>query len=113
MLSHLRNQFQNLKTAAFNFSVNFITDIARGRMINLSIDSTAKTISVELGPKGEDKPIKIEIERYELLEGSPLQIRFGPVKSDRPMYDIALKSFVSGKAFDLPPVVSEWLKLFL
>jgi len=113
VLVYLKDQFKKLKIAAIDISIANAADIVRGRMINLLIDSKTKTICIELGPKEEDKPIKIEIASYELIEGDPFQIKLGSIKSDRPMYDLALRSFVSGKSFELPSFTYEWLKIFI
>lgn len=102
------------KDFAARKALNYITTTAGGRMLDLHVDSESKKITLILGPKGEDKPVLIEIEHYEFTEqNGSTAIRIDRLKSDRPMYDLALSSFVAGKAFVIPKDFIEWIKLFL
>lgn len=83
-------------------------------MLKIQVDGCLKVINIELGPKGEDKSIMVEIENYSLEEiNGVTSICINKIKSDRPMYNIALQSFVSGKSYEIPEDIALWLKLFL
>jgi hypothetical protein len=98
------------KRAAFN---QIISDM-EGRMLNLQVDGHSKTIRLELGPKGEDQPILVEVENYQLEErDGATTITIHKIKSDRPLYNLALQTFVAGKRYDIPSDMAAWVKLFL
>lgn len=114
MLDSVKSTIQAAQEWAARKAIGtFLKDLG-GRMLTLNIDSQAKKIQVVLGPKGEDRPIRIEVEGYEILEeGGTTRIRVRGVRTDRPLYQVALGTFVEGKAFELPEPAAEWLKLFL
>jgi len=91
-----------------------ITADAEGRMLKLQVDSASKTIKLELGPKGEDAPIQVEIQSYRVDEqDGATSIFINQITSDRPLYNLALQTFVAGKSFVVPADAAAWLKLFL
>lgn len=54
-----------------------------GKMLKLEIDSKRKTISLEILPKGEDKPIQVKIGRYEVIEGETGGLKLGDIQTSR------------------------------
>jgi hypothetical protein len=55
-----------------------------GQMTNIQIDSTAKTIHVELELKGEPAPLKIDVLSYQLSpESGESFIELGEIKTSR------------------------------
>lgn len=114
MLEFLRSKARAAKDWAVSQAIDHFKQQAGGRMLNLQIDSKARTLRLELGPKGEDRPIRIEAEGYEILdEPGATRIRLQGLSSDRDLYHLALRQFVEGKAFDVPESLAEWVKLML
>jgi hypothetical protein len=54
-----------------------------GEMLKLEIDSKRKTISLEILPKGEDKPIQVTIGRYEVIEGGQGGLKLRDIQTSR------------------------------
>lgn len=74
-----------------------------GRMLNLSIDSRAKKITVELLPKGEQTPITVTIDEYELITlNQQTSILIKRASANREWVDALLKDFATGESIKLP-----------
>lgn len=74
-----------------------------GRMLNLSIDSRAKKITVEILPKGEQTPITVTIGQYELIHlNQQTSILIKQASANREWVDALLKDFAVGEAIKIP-----------
>jgi hypothetical protein len=65
-----------------------------GEMLKLEIDSKQKTISLEILPRGEDKPIQVTIGRYEVVEGAQGGFKLGDIQASREWITEILKTLV-------------------
>jgi hypothetical protein len=81
-------------------------------MTHLAIDTTNKRVHVRLELVGEQEPVEIDITRYH-LEHHPgaAQIRIEEASASRPWLNVALREFVIGQSFPIPPKVEKLLKL--
>ncbi len=64
-----------------------------GKMLKLEIDSKRKTISLEILPKGEDKPIQVKIGHYEVIEGETGGLKLGDIHTSREWMTEVIKAF--------------------
>ncbi len=85
-----------------------------GKMLNFSVQPDTKKIYAEILLKGEDVPIKITLDGYEIdgPAGKPT-LRVAKVSASREWLEVVLKEFVEGKPIDLPPKAAPLLKLLL
>ena len=81
-----------------------------GKVIDLKIDNKNKQISVKALLNGEESPIEVKVEEYELQEES---ITIKKISSDRTWVNTALSNFVAGKSFALPPKSIDFINDFL
>jgi hypothetical protein len=64
-----------------------------GKMLKLEIDSKLKTISLEILPKGEDKPIQVRIGNYELVTGDQGGLKFSNIATSREWITESIKKW--------------------
>ena len=85
-----------------------------GQMLNFSVQPDTKKIYAEILLKGEDSPIKIHLDGYELdgPAGKPT-LRVAKVSASREWLEVVLREFVEGKPIELPPKAAPLLKLLL
>jgi len=76
---------------------------AFGVVRQLSIDTSKKTMRIELDLNGESAPISVDIDSYELNEkDGVLRIAFQEMNASREWISAVLKKYVVGQAFPLP-----------
>jgi len=83
-----------------------------GHMTHIQIDSTAKTIHVELDLKGEFLPLKIDVANYELTtEAGETFIKLGDIQTSREWIDHLISNYlpVEKKRFKVPGAVKALL----
>jgi hypothetical protein len=79
-----------------------------GHMTNIQIDSTAKSIHVELGLKGESAPMIIDVKSYNLsTESGETFIEFGDIESSREWINQLISDYLpqEKKRFKVPGAV--------
>jgi hypothetical protein len=79
-----------------------------GHMTTIQIDSTAKSIHVELELKGETSPIRIDVKGYELSSDSgETFIELGEIKASREWINQLISDFLppDKKCFKVPGAV--------
>ena len=79
-----------------------------GQMTNIQIDSTAKTLHVELELKGEPAPLKIDVASYQLTtEDGETFIELGEIKTSREWINHLISDFLphGKKRFKVPGAV--------
>ncbi len=117
MFSNLSRKLWALKDSAASFGLEKWA--ARklepyARMIDLKIDSQTKAATIVLQPHGEKEPIRVEIERYEILttaEGTKLVVR--KIKVSRAWMQLLAEQFLLGRSFDIPAEYASGLRLIL
>ena len=102
----MTNPFTSLKEVALEVALKAFMNReieAFGVVRQLSIDTSKKTMRVELDLKGESAPISVDIGSYELSEkdGKP-HIAFRELNASREWISAVLKKYVAGQAFPLP-----------
>jgi len=76
-----------------------------GQMTTIQIDSTAKSIHVELQLKGETSPLQIDVKSYELsTESSGTFIKLGEIETSREWINQLISDYLppEKKHFKLP-----------
>lgn len=79
-----------------------------GHMTSIQIDSTAKTIRVELDLKGETAPLTIDVKSYALSAGSgETIIELGDIETSREWVNLLLADYVKpeNRRFPVPGAV--------
>ena len=79
-----------------------------GQMTNIQIDSTAKTLHVELELKGESTSLKIDVASYQLsTESGETFIELGEIKTSREWINQLISDYLSPekKRFKVPGFV--------
>ena len=81
-------------------------------MTELSIDTKRKSLRVRLELVGEEQPIEIEITKYRLCSSdSGTQLIIEDATASREWLNVALREFVIGESFPVPPKAEALLKL--
>jgi hypothetical protein len=81
-----------------------------GEVIDLKIDNQAKTISLSVLLKGENSPINVKIEEYELKQDSgKSKITVKSANAERAWLNAALQNFVVGKSFKVPKNIEDYV----
>jgi len=78
-----------------------------GHMTILKIDSTAKSIHVELDLKGEPAPLRIDIKSYQLSsEGGDTCIELGEIETSREWINQLISAYLppAKKRFKVPSI---------
>ena len=85
-----------------------------GQMLYFSVQPDTKKISAELLLKGEDTPIKLTLDGYEISgPADKPTLRVAKVSASREWLEVVLREFVEGKPIELPPKAAPLLKLLL
>jgi hypothetical protein len=93
--------------AAFNARFQRI-----GKMTELTIDTKKRAIRVHLDLSGEAERIEIRIDKYELKRnGQETTLKILDATASRPWIAEALREFVVGRSFEIPPAAGAVLKL--
>lgn len=116
-MSLLKNLLDKTKGSAVSMAgKQFLSSYLQkyGQMLNFSVQPDTKKIYAEILLKGEDSPIKITLDGYELdgPAGKPT-LRVAKTSASREWLDVVLKEFVEGKPIELPPKAVPLLKLLL
>ena len=83
-----------------------------GHMTSIQIDSTARSIRVELDLKGESSPLAIDVRSYELLtESGETLIEIGEIVTSREWLNVLLADYLKpeNRRFPVPNVVKALL----
>jgi hypothetical protein len=81
-------------------------------MTELSIDTEKKRLRVRLELIGEKEPIDVEIIRYSLkIRDESTHITIEEATSSRPWLTVALREFIVGRDFAVPPKAVALLQL--
>jgi|GEM_PF-1177146 hypothetical protein len=74
-----------------------------GTITELQLDSKAKSISLFLDLKGEDRPVEIHLNDYEIVEqGGETLIRFGEMVTSREWLTQLIRDYVPAESKSLP-----------
>lgn len=85
-----------------------------GRIIDLKLDSEARTLIVTLELKGEREPVQIDVQEYELAKkGGRLWLVIKKVSTSREWLTELARRFAVGRQFELPPEASTLVSRFL
>jgi len=106
IFSWIKEAVQDVRDSAVETGIRvYLSNILKpfGTMTNLTIDSKARTIHLELELKGETSSIRIEIEKYALHEeGGELFLEILAIRASREWMNLAADQFVKNKRFKIP-----------
>jgi hypothetical protein len=82
-----------------------------GHMTSIQIDSTARSIRVELDLKGENSPLAIDIRSYKLVtESGETLIEIGDIETSREWLNLLLADYLKqNRRFPVPNAVKALL----
>jgi hypothetical protein len=111
----VRSFLQRSKDATVGFAARVAINAKLrgiGEMTELSIDTKQKRIWMRVELTGEREPIEVEITRYRLETGeSGMELTIEEVTTSREWLTVALRQFVVGQSFPVPPKAEALLKL--
>ena len=115
--SGVRGLFQRSKDAAVGFAARVaINSKLRGigEMTELAVDTKNRRLRVRLELLGENEPIDIDVTRYELHRGPRgAEITIEGAKTSKQWLNAAIREFVIGKSFPIPPKAEALLKFLV
>ena len=107
--------FQRTKDATVGFAARVAINTKLrgiGEMTELSIDTKNKRVWIRLDLVGERDPIEVEITKYHLrTAGTGMQLTIEDATASRQWLTVALREFVVGQSFPVPPKAEALLKL--
>ncbi len=85
-----------------------------GKMLDLQIDKQNKNIKVSVLLKGEDSPISINVDKYEIEKtADSAEIKVINASSSKPWIDAGIRNFLVGKQFAIPAKAIDFIDDFL
>ena len=91
-----------------------------GKMLDLKFDNKNKSITLVVDLKGEDKPLEVNIEKYEIISNSiddkkdiTSEIKIISASADKEWINAIIKNFVIGKIFLVPTKYLSLIEEFL
>ncbi len=85
-----------------------------GQMLKLNLDSTQKSIEIEVMLDGEHEPLKVHVRNYELTqENGKHLLKVHGVTTSRAWINTVASSYLEGKAFEIPSEYAKMLKVIV
>ena len=83
-----------------------------GKMLKFNLDSTNKSIEMEVMLDGEYEPLKVHVRNYEMTEekGKHL-LKVHGVTTSRAWINTVASSYLEGKTFEIPAEYAKMLKV--
>ena len=111
----MRGLFQRSKDAAVGFAARVAINTKLrgiGEMTELAIDTKNRRLRLRLELVGEKEPIHIDVTRYELQrDPGGAQITIHSATASKQWLNVAIREFVIGQSFSIPPRAEALLKL--
>jgi len=83
-----------------------------GEMLKLNLDSTQKSIEMEVMLDGEHEPLKVHVEKYEMTEADGKHfLKVHGVTTSRAWINTVASSYLEGKTFEVPAEYAKMLKV--
>lgn len=78
-----------------------------GTIVDVTLDSSQKSIELNVLLKGETEPVILKVGRYEILEESGRRLIVArEISASREWIDAAVKQYIQGRPFELPARVA-------
>jgi len=85
-----------------------------GQMLKLNLDSTRKSIEMEVMLDGEYEPLKVYVRNYEMTkENGKHLLKVHGVTTSRAWINTVASSYLEGKAFEIPAEYAGMLKVIV
>jgi len=116
MITHgLREWLRGSTGAALAFAARTALNIrfsGIGEMTELSVDTTNKSLRLRVDLVGESETIEIDVAKYSLhREGDNMMVTIHDATASRKWLTEALRQFVVGQSFKVPPAAGALLNL--
>jgi len=83
-----------------------------GKMLKLNLDSTQKSIEIEVMLDGEHEPLKVHVRNYELAQEIDKHLlKVHGVTTSRAWINTVASSYLEGKVFEIPAEYAKMLKV--
>ena len=83
-----------------------------GKMVKFNLDSTKKTIELEILLDGESEPLYVSVERYELTEEDGKHFLYAQeITTSRKWINVIAKQYLSGQKLEIPSEYASMLQL--
>jgi hypothetical protein len=116
-MASLRSFLRGPKDAALALTVRTVCNAKLGgigTMTELSIDTNQRECHVRLDLRGESQPLEIHVTKYDIKQqGDIATITVVDATASREWVTEALRAFVVGRSFTIPPAASAVLKLLV
>jgi hypothetical protein len=85
-----------------------------GKLAELKINSTSKSLQLELELKGEPQKVSIYVHRYELVEQSgEMEFLVKDISASREWISALAQEFILNKPFPIPPEIARLIPMIL
>ncbi len=85
-----------------------------GKMLKLNLDSTQKSIEMEVMLEGEKEPLSVYVKQYEMKEENGKHfLKLHGVSTSRAWINTVASSFLEGKTFEIPAEYAKMLKVIV
>jgi len=83
-------------------------------MMNFHLNPETHSIEFEIHQKGEDEPIKFQVNKYELLnESGKFFIRVSEISTNREWMNIGIDNFLPSKTIEIPAEYEKLIRLVM
>jgi len=83
-------------------------------MIDFRLNPKTHSIEFEIHPKGEDNPIKFQVNKYELLnENGKFFIRVSEMSTNREWMNVGIDNFLPSKKIEIPAEYEKLIRLVM
>jgi len=106
--------FKSLKDKALSKAVIAAVNLEYGKMLKLNLDSTNKTIELEIMLKGEKEPLKVFVNSYEISEEDGKYFLYAKdIKTSREWINIIAENYLKGEKIELPEKIAKTLQILI
>jgi len=85
-----------------------------GKMLKLNLDSTNKTIELEIMLKGEKEPLKVFVNSYEISEEDGKYFLYAKdIKTSREWINIIAENYLKGEKIELSEKIAKTLQILI
>jgi len=109
--------FKSLKDKALSKAVIAAVNLKikeYGKMLKLNLDSTNKTIELEIMLKGEKEPLKVFVNSYEISEEDGKYFLYAKdIKTSREWINIIAENYLKGEKIELPEKIAKTLQILI
>ena len=85
-----------------------------GKILKLNLDSTQKSIEMEVMLEGEHEPLSVHVKNYEMTEANGKHfLKVHGMTTSRVWINTIASSYLEGKTFEVPAEYAKMLKIVI